>query len=299
MYLGVDVGGTKIKGVLFERGKVTNQIKVDTPHEKKEFIDKILEVVFYLMREKKRVKGIGVCFPGSVDRRRGIVISMPAIPDIKNVPIGEIIYKKVKVPVRVENDGKAAAIAEYLHGVGRGKKTIVVLTLGTGIGGGVICDGVLCVGRGNGGEVGHLTIIPNGVECVCGAKGCFEEYAGSRGIMRMAKEEGLAAKDPLEIENMARAGNDKAKEIYRKVGFYLGVGIGDMIKIFDPDIVALSGSIEHAYDLFEDSMNEEIKKSVFFKSCRVVVSKIKKDAPAVGAASLFDFYENSSRNRKV
>lgn len=298
MYIGIDVGGTKIKGIVFSKGKILQQTKIETPKHTHEFDGAIFSIVEELLREYPKVKGIGICFPGAVDRKEGAAISMPSLPYIHNVQIKKLLAKRTKLPVLVENDGKCAAIAEYLHGAGKGKNTIIVLTLGTGIGGGIIANGKLCIGRGNGGEVGHITVELEGQKCACGRIGCWEEYSASRGIMKMARELGVRAENPRDVEDMAREGNAKAKEVYRKVGYYMGIGIGDLIKILDPEIITISGSITHAADLFSDSMNKEIERRVFFKHCDIKISRIK-DAPSVGAASLFEFYENNSRAGKI
>jgi glucokinase len=125
------------------------------------------------------------------------------------------------VPVKIENDGNCMAVAEFLFGYGKGKSNIVSITIGTGIGGGIIVDKKLYIGQGNAGEIGHLTLIKEGKKCNCGNTGCWEEYASGRAIMRYAKEEGLKAESPRDIEEMAKKGDKKAKEIYRKVGEFL------------------------------------------------------------------------------
>lgn len=298
MYIGIDVGGTKIKGIVFDKGQILKSVKVMTPKTSEGFVNEIVDVTKELYDHYKNIKGIGICFPGAVDREKGSVISMPSLPNVNNVEIKKIFKRHFKVPVRVENDGKCAAIAEFLYGYGKGKRTIIALTIGTGIGGGTIVNETLCIGRGNGGEVGHLTIDPHGLRCACGRIGCFEEYAASRGVMRMAKQMKIKAENPLDIENLARRGDKKAMQLYNKVGYYLGIGIGDLIKVFDPEIITLSGSIANAYDVFAKSMNKEIDNTVFFKHCEIKISRIK-DAPSVGAASLFEFYENYPRLKRA
>jgi predicted NBD/HSP70 family sugar kinase len=127
------------------------------------------------------------------------------------------------------------AIAEALYGYGKGKKNFVVLALGTGLGGGIFIDGKLYSGRGNAGELGHLNICPSGYKCSCGNNGCFEEYVSGKAIARYAKEAGFGSEDPKEIEDLARKGDKKAREIYNKAGNYLGIGVSSIIKSFDPE----------------------------------------------------------------
>lgn len=298
MYIGIDVGGTKIKGIVFDKGNILKSIKIQSLPIKKEFIKEIINTIKELLKEYPGVSGIGLCFPGSVDREKGIVLSLPSLPKIKNIPIKEILTKEFNLPISIENDGKCAAIAEFLYGEGKGKRDIIALTLGTGIGGGTIINKTLCIGKGNAGEVGHITVEPNGIKCQCGCYGCFEEYAASRGIMRMAKKAKLKVSNPLDVENLARKKNKIAINIHNKVGYYLGIGLADLIKVFDPEVITLSGSIANASDLFMDITKKEIKKRTFIKPCEIKISKIK-DAPSVGAAALFEFHENNTQYNKV
>jgi glucokinase len=291
MYIGIDVGATKIKGIIFNKGEILNSIKIMTPSSSDKFIQEITNLIKALIKEYPQVKGVGICFPGNVNREKGIIIRMPNLPKIKNLEIIKKIKSNINLPIKIENDGKCAVIAEFLYGEGKGKKDIIALTLGTGIGGGTIVNKTLCIGRGNAGEVGHVTLIPDGIKCTCGGKGCFEAYAASKNIMRMAKIAKLNAKNPLDVENLARNKNKKALEIYQKIGYYLGIGIGDLIKIFDPEVITISGSISNASDLFLEITEKELDKRVFFNHCNIKISKIK-DAPVVGAASLFEYYEN-------
>jgi glucokinase len=285
MLIGIDVGGTKIDGILIDKkGEIIEQLKEPTEKNKEKLARQLIDMIEKLSHGRK-ISGIGMGFPGSMDREKGVVLNMPNV-HIKNFNIKKRIEKRFGVPVKIENDGNCMAVAEYVFGYGKEKKNIVTLTIGTGVGGGIIIDGKLYIGNGNSAEVGHLTLIENGVRCNCGNRGCFEEYTSGRAIMRYAKEEGLKAENPREIEDLARKGNKAAKRIYQKVGRHLGVGISDIIKVVDPEVITLLGSISHAGDLFMKEMKDEIKKRTYFKTCDIKISKIM-HAPALGAASLF------------
>ncbi|MFA4960719.1 MAG: ROK family protein [Candidatus Pacearchaeota archaeon] len=285
MLIGIDVGATKIDGLLLDnKNKIVEQIKEPTQKTKKGMTKQLILMIKKLS-EGRKIHGIGMGFPGCVDRKKGIVLDMPNM-HIKNFNIGKRIWKEFRVPIKMENDGNCMAVAEYLFGYGKGKKNIVTLTVGTGVGGGMIADGKLYIGRGCAAEIGHLSVVPYGRKCNCGNTGCLEEYCAGRGIMRFAKEEKLKADSPFEIEQLARKGNIKARGIYEKVGVYLGIGISDIIKMADPEIVTILGSISHASDLFLDKTKEEVKKRVYFKPCEIKISKVR-HAPALGAASLF------------
>jgi glucokinase len=285
MLVGIDVGGTKVEGVVIDRsGKIHEIIKEPTEKKKERLLNQIIDITHRLSKDRK-IESIGIGFPGSIDRKKGVVINTPNL-GIKNFDVQKKISRHFKVPVKIENDGNCMAVAEFLFGYGKGKNNIVSITIGTGIGGGIIIDKKLYIGQGNAGEIGHLTLIKEGKKCNCGNTGCWEEYASGRAIMRYAKEEGLKAGSPREIEEMARKGNKKAIEIYRKVGEFLGVGIGDIVKIVDPEIITLLGSIAHAHDLFLKELKKELKKRTYFPVCDVKVSKLR-HTPAVGAAALF------------
>jgi glucokinase len=286
MHIGLDVGGTKMEGIVFSKGKIITSLKEPTKKTPKEFIAQIEKVISILLQDRK-IKGIGICFPGSVDRNKGKINSMPSLPLIRNFDIVKTLEKKFKIPVIIENDGNCMAWGEYLWGLGKNTKNFVAMTLGTGVGGGFVFDGKLYDGRGNAAEVGHINLVPEGQKCFCGSRGCLEEYASGRGIMRFAKELKLEAKDPYEVEVLARKGNKKAKEAYRRAGYYLGIGISTIIKNVDPDLVVLSGSVSKANDLFLEETRKTMKKNVWFPCCDIKVSFLK-SAPAIGAASLFE-----------
>jgi glucokinase len=282
--IGIDVGGTKIAGILFDGKKIVKTHKVETKKNKKEFLAEICALVDELSVGKK-IKGIGIGIPGVVDREKGVIVRMPNVPELGNIKLGPMLEKKYKTQVRMEKDANCMAVAEHKLGIGKGKKNVVCITLGTGIGGGIIANGEVYIGRGSAGEIGHINIEPEGLLCNCGNRGCFEEYASGRGVVRMAKELGLNGK-PRDIENMARAGNKKAIEVHKKLGYYLGVGISSIIKTLDPELIVISGSIARASDLFLEDMKREIAKRVFFGPCEIKISKLEED-PALGAACLF------------
>jgi glucokinase len=285
--LGIDVGGTKILGALFDdaKKKIVREARAKTERGKAGFIRQIEDMIGELI-DGEKIKNVGIGLPGILDREKGKIINMPNIPEVKNLNLADMIYKKFKVKARIENDAKCHAIGEFFHGLGKGKKDFLVLAMGTGLGGGIFIDGKLYLGRGNAGELGHINIEPEGRECSCGNRGCLEEYASGKAIKKYAKEMKLGIEDPKKLEDMARAGDEKALEIYKKVGKYLGIGASSLIKTFDPEAVIVTGSVSNAADLFMPYALMEVEKRVFFKHCEVKASKLK-DGAAIGAASLF------------
>lgn len=286
MYIGIDIGGTKIEGIVFDKGKTIAHEKKLTEHTPHKFINEVKEVI-KILKENRKIEGIGICFPGSVDRVKGKVISMPALPAIKNFEVVKPLLKEFGIPVKIENDGNCMAWGEYLWGQGKGTTNFVGMTIGTGVGGGYIIDKSLYIGKGNASEIGHMTIVVDGDQCSCGSKGCLEEYASGRGIMKLAKKLGVKAGTPFEIEMLGRKGDNKSKEIYEQFGKYLGIGIGTIIKNIDPDLIVIGGGLAHADVLFLDTVKKTVKENVWFPHCDIKISKLT-STPAIGAASLFE-----------
>lgn len=287
MLIGIDVGGTKIEGILLKERTILKSVKIPTEKKEKEFVSELISLIESLS-SNYRIKGISLCFPGILDRKKGRIVFMPALSKIRNLPIKNILEKKFGLPVKIENDGNCMALGEYFFGCGKPYKNLIVLSIGTGIGGGFIKEGKLFIGNGCAGEFGHITLFPEGYKCFCGSRGCLEEYASGRGIMRLAKEKKLVASNPKEIEELARRGNSVAIDIYKKAGFFLGIGLSTIIKNFDPDAIVLNGSISHAADLFLDETIKAVKKYTWFPFGKIRISKLK-SAAALGACSLFQY----------
>ncbi|MGV8152567.1 MAG: ROK family protein [Candidatus Nanoarchaeia archaeon] len=285
MYVGVDIGGTKMLAILFDGKKAVKLEKLETEQKKNKFVKEIIKVIEDISRGYK-IEGIGLGLPGLLDRKNGEIINLPNL-HMKNIPIKKIVEKHFKVPVIIEKDANCMAIAEHRLGLAKSRKNAIVLTLGTGIGGGFILNNNLYIGRGCAAEVGHMNIEPEGYLCNCGNKGCLEEYISGRAIMRLAKNMGINAKNPREVEFLARDGNKKAREVYKKIGYYLGVGIASIVVLFDPEIIILSGSLIKAHDLFLEETIKTARKKVFFKTLPEIKLSNLDNSPALGAACLF------------
>lgn len=285
MLIGIDVGGTKILGIVLNKKKVIETKKIQTPQNKKEFTKELIKLIKELS-QKRKIKGIGLGLPGVVNRKKGTIINLPNIPTIKNLNIVKIIQKEFKIPVKIEKDVNCMALAELHFGLAKNKTNAVAITIGTGLGGGIIINKKLVIGKGSAGEVGHLNIYPNGHKCTCGNYGCLEEYTASRAIKRYSQEAGFKNKTPKEIEDLARKGNKKAKKIYEKLGYFLAIGLSDIIKVLHPEIIILSGNISNASDIFLEKTIKEVKKRTYFQICEIKKSKLKQ-TPAIGAAAQF------------
>ncbi len=265
--IGVDVGGTKVAaGLVSARGEITCQARV--PMAAADGVAGLASVISAIDAVRatfhshagtdRLISGIGICAPGPLDPRTGIVINPPNLPGWRNFPLAAEISRSYRVPVRVDNDGNAAALAEALWGAGHGFRNVFCATLGTGIGTGIVFDGHIYHGRtGAAAEGGHNTIDYRGPRCGCGKRGCIEAFASGPAIARRASEkiasEGktsaileLAAGrlDRITSEMVGRAyaaGDSLAKEILHETALYLTVWLGNIVDLLEPDVMILGG----------------------------------------------------------
>ncbi len=275
--IGVDIGGTKINTVLLnKKGKIIKKLKLKTKNRRQEIIEQILDSINFvslnrsLNKNKKKIIGIGIGVPGILNKNRTEILNLPNLPELDKTKLKHIIERRTKKKVILENDVNCLALGESIFGYGKNVKNLVCLTIGTGIGGGIIINNKIYSGRSNAGEFGHITIDLNGYKCKCGARGCLEEYVSARGIDRILKSE-----------------NKKAKKAYKIAGTYLGVGLAAISKILDPDLILIGGGISNAGDLILKPAVKEMEKRSFFKTCPVKIVKLKENAGAIGAACLF------------
>ncbi|MBU3941345.1 MAG: ROK family protein, partial [Nanoarchaeota archaeon] len=281
--IGVDLGGTSIRAGLVLGSKVIKKVEVKTePKKGKNIVIKnLVKVISSVMT--KNVAGIGIGSPGPLDYRKGLIIRTKNIP-LEKVNLKKLLEKKFNVPVFVDNDANCFTFGEALYGSGKNHDCVIGITLGTGVGGGIIINKKIFHGRMNAGELGHTTIDFNGIKCNCGNIGCLEEYVSARGIMRLTK--GLKAKTPLEVYNLALKGNKKAINAFEKIGFYLGVNLTNFVNIFDPNIIVIGGKISNAWKFFSKSMKKTVKERAYVNKNPIIVKSRLGDAAILGAASL-------------
>ena len=284
--IGVDLGGTNIRAGLVLNNKIIKKTEVKTePNKGKNTVIKnLVKAVNNVMT--KDVKGIGIGSPGPLNYKKGLIITTKNIP-LKKVNLKKILEKKFNVPVFVDNDSNCFTFGEALYGSGKKHNCVIGLTIGTGVGGGIVINKKIFHGRMNAGELGHTSINFNGIKCNCGNIGCLEEYVSARGIMRIAK--GLNAKTPLDVYNLALKGNKKATKVFEKMGFYLGIAVVNFVNIFDPDVIIIGGGISNAWKFFSKSMKKTVKERAYVnKNPKIVKSKLK-NAAILGSASLMYF----------
>lgn len=308
--VGVDVGGTKIAtGLMNTNGKIIDQTIVPTEAEKgpRSVINRIIDTTYQVIEKsnimKKNVRALGIGVPGPLNTKKGLVKNPPNLPYWDNVPIVKILEKEFKLPIIMENDANAATIAEYLFGKGKGLDNFIYITVSTGIGGGIITDGKLFKGEsGNAVEIGHMTINFKGPQCGCGNYGCWEAYASGSALAGFAKEgiasgkktliKELAGKNSISAEHVFAAalqGDTFAKELVEKEGFYLGVGLANIINTFNPKLISIGGGLSNAWDMFYEKMIcvvNSLALKANNEDVRIVKASLGKNVGLVGACAI-------------
>jgi glucokinase len=308
---GVDLGGTKINtGIIDYNGNVLESIKVLTNAQEgaEAGINRICESILQVLKltglQIRDLKGIGIGSPGPLDTKKGIILYTSNLPGWGNIHIIDIIKEKLKIPVKIINDANAAALGEFLFGEGRGINNLLYVTISTGIGGGAVIGGKLYGGaNSNAVEIGHMTIDINGPKCGCGNYGCFEALASGTAIARFAKnfiESGrdsqikfLSGNEPIRAEHVFEAARNKDKlalEIIDREAFYLGVGIANLINLYNPQRIVLGGGVSNELEMFYEKMIDTIRKRALKSNvdiCEIVKTKLGSDIGIIGAASQF------------
>ncbi|WP_182526304.1 ROK family glucokinase [Nocardioides dongkuii] len=264
---GVDVGGTKIAGgVVDEDGAILEELRVVSPATDAEAIEDAIAGLVLELRSRHDISAVGVGAAGYIDKARAVVMFAPNIA-WRNVDLKSELEERVHLPVVVENDANAAAWGEFRYGAGHDVDDLLLVTVGTGVGGGVVLDGSLYRGAfGVGAEIGHMRVVPGGILCGCGNHGCFEQYASGSAMVREVRASArggsllarhvldLAGGDPERITGplvteAARAGDPFAVEALAELGRWLGEGIASLTAILDPAVVVIGGGVSEAGDL--------------------------------------------------
>lgn len=306
--IGVDVGGTKVLGgVVAEDGRVVATARRPTPSSDVAMTAEAIAGVVAELQGGHDVAAVGVGAAGWIDLDRATVLFAPNLA-WRDEPLRGRLEDLLGLPVVVENDANAAAWAEYRFGAGRGHRVVVMITLGTGIGGGVVIEGSLYRGAyGIGPEYGHLCVVPDGRRCGCGNRGCWEQYASGKALVREAREiaEGapLAAEALLaaaggrpeelvgqQITAVALAGDAAARECFDEIGRWLGLGMASLAAAFDPSCFIVGGGVAEAGDLLLDPARRAFAANLSGRGHRpraqVLSAQLGNEAGLVGAADL-------------
>jgi glucokinase len=303
--IGVDLGGTNLRAAAVDSsGRVIEKISVSTTleHGPDHLVREIAASIATVRRRigADACVGIGVGAAGFMDIRNGIVLDSPNLPGLTKYPLRDRLAKETECHVILENDANAAALGEKWMGAGRDYDDLVLLTLGTGIGGGIIVGGKVLHGFvGMAAEVGHITVNASGNPCGCGNVGCLEKHASATAISAMAKMLGLGDLTSEGVYQRAMEGDDKARLVFVTMGRTLGVALANLVNIFNFPLYLLSGGVLAAWDLFAPPMMEEIaRRSFVFRNTNTRVEKavLGNEAGLYGAAYL-PFQERGQSTR--
>jgi len=292
MTIGIDIGGTNIKGVLMNGNKVVVRKKISTKSKsnKKIILTQLFECINYLIKKGGRIREIGVGVAGPIDFKNKKILNPPNVTAFKNFHLGEMIKNKFGIETVIDNDVNYLTLAEAILGAAKEKNFVIGLGLGTGVGGGIVLNEKIFHGaNGSAGEIGHMIIFDNGRQCHCGSKGCLEAYVNERGIKKTTKEIFGKEIDSITLFEMAKKGNKKAIKVWQITGQYLGIGLANLVNIMNPDIVVIGGGIANVGGLLLRSAGKEMKKNVLSplaKNTLVVKAKLGEYAGAIGAGLL-------------
>ena len=307
--IGMDIGGTNLRGALVTpEGRILKQLKIASGAH--DGIDAVVNNIAKLVDElgEGGVSGVGIGIAGVIDSKSGVITQAPNIANVTNYPIRDNLVRKLGsgVGVIVENDANCAALGEWWTGAGKDAASIVMITLGTGVGGGIILGGKLWSGAdGMGGEVGHMTVYPDGALCNCGNYGCLESYASATAVRRMVKEalakpevktvlrDRVLETDPDDIPEVvmkaALEGDAASIDIWERFGVALGIGMASLVNILNVEMIVLGGGVAKAWDMFIGPARTELKKrGLRAPAERVVIerARLNGDEGILGAAYL-------------
>lgn len=308
-FIGIDLGGTKTAGIVLHEGKVAARHRRETDASSQEAVLRGMRDTCSLLLEEASAQGIaveavGLGIAGFVDFERGVVTEAPNHP-LRDAHVRDILHEITALPVFVDNDANVAALAEARMGAGKGSRYLVHLTLGTGIGGGIVVNGKIYRGAlGAAAELGHMIICENGPACNCGAHGCLEAMVSGVAIYRRVEElavsgrrsplieEFLASPDTFAADDVCRhadKGEALAREILEEAGWHLGTGVASLVNIFNPDAVTMSGGLLGCFHHMEEAMRRSFGQTaipISRRHVRILLSTLGDDVGMLGAALL-------------
>lgn len=307
LYLGIDVGGTNIKGlVVDESGKIFARAKVETRAKEGAgvVVNQIETVVMTILKEAgvtiNEVKAMGIGTPGQIDREQGIIRDAGNLY-FKEVPLKRILEDRLNTQVFLGNDAQLATLGEAWLGAGQGASNLVMITLGTGIGGGIIINGSIYHGvNGTAGELGHMKILSEGPPCSCGQVGCWETVASGTAMLRRMKELLTsqntvffsATQEALTVRLLKKAaeqGDKLALQVFEETAYYLSLGLSNIINIFNPEIIIVGGGVGETGDILLKPAIEQAKSlslRVPANTVRITQAQLGNNAGALGAVKL-------------
>jgi glucokinase len=308
VFIGIDLGGTTLKGALVSGvGEILQGIRIDTERESSDRLFEQIVGAVRTLREDRisgdRVAGVGIGIPGLVNRKTNRIEVMTNLPALAEVDLIGELERETELPIALDNDANSAAYGELQAGAARGHREVFFVTLGTGIGSGLIMNGQIYRGAaGFAGEFGHMTIDPEGIECACGNIGCLETIASGPNIVRRTRERlyrdrtsslsrlAIPRDRELTAEDIARAardGDEMAQVMMERTGMFLGIAIAAVINLLNVEMVVLGGGVMEAGDLILKPTINETRRRAFppsFSSCEMVIAQLGPQAGMIGAA---------------
>ena len=303
LIFAADLGGTHLRAATVDsKGKIHCRFKQNTPQvaDANAIVDAVVAAVHEFQKETE-ISAVSLVVPGTVKVEEGTVVKAPNLPCLDGFRLAAALSSRLDLPATLENDANAAAVGEMWQGAAVGCKTIICLTLGTGVGGGIILDGKLWRGvDGAAAEIGHMCVDPfGGVACTCGSRGCLEVFASATAIVRMTREasprypdsilQGTENRTAKMIFEAGQQGDELALEIFRRMGVYLGIGLANLINILNPEMIVIGGGVMNGWALFEKHMHQQVEERAFpllAARVKIVRAKCGDDAGLLGAARL-------------
>lgn len=301
--LAADLGGTNLRlAAVDDEGNVIHRLRMPTPASRSReditaAIGDLAEECIGLLGGDSPI-GFGVAAPAIISSADGKIFSSPNLPELNGSDLAGDLRDRLRLPVILENDANSAAVGENWMGASKGVGNSICVTLGTGVGGGLIIDGRLMRGvDGTAGEVGHITVEPEGHPCGCGSNGCVEQYSSATAITRLAKLlrpkfpssalEGVESPSSLEVYNAGKEADPLALEVFRQVGTYLGIALAGLVNVLNPEMIVVGGGVSAGWDLFAGHARDTIKKRAFREPgerAKLVRASLGDDAGILGAA---------------
>src|SRR5215212_522693 len=303
LVFAVDLGGTHLRVALVDdTGRILQQLKQETPKgdSAESVIDALARAAEKWGSNQSSIVAASIMVPGAVDSEKAVVLQTPNLPSLVNFGLKAELERRLGWPVLLENDANAAAVGEMWLGAARGCHDVISVTLGTGVGGGMIVDGKLwCGAHGSGGEIGHTTVDPfSGLKCKCGNTGCLELFASATAIVRMTREslssfpESRLSSEELTAEKVYDAGSARdelALAVFKRFGMYLGIGLANLINLIDPQIIVIAGGAVNGWDLFAEEMYRQVAERAFrttAQQVKIARAECGDNAGLLGAARL-------------
>ena len=299
--IGIDIGGTNLRGAIInEKGEISERKKIKS--EAKEGIEKVVKNLITLINQFSKFKtvAVGIGVPGIINQKDGNLTQAPNIRGVSDFPILKVLEQQLSpTSIVLENDANSAAAGEFWKGSCKNSNSMIMLSIGTGLGGGIILNGELWRGeQGMAGEIGHIVIDPDGPGCNCGNNGCFESFVSAEAIRRIVKNSPSLIKKthktepdkiPERIMELAVQGDTESINIWKKFGESLGIGITSLINLLNVESVTIGGGLSNSWDLFIDSTKKEIDQRALKgpkSKLNICKAELGDDAGILGAAYL-------------